>query len=163
MHTQYFHHPEINSIADLNARLHKLVQHTLHAYFQLDSDHRSAKLSYDHWSPREIIGHLTDSARYNLMRFTEIPLESSPYVIKVYDQVNLVKIFNYQHQDDAALLQFWQNLNLQISRIISQLTPEELGKKVSLGEESFTLSYIIFDYVGHLEHHLEQIFGQMEF
>lgn len=162
MKTHYFHFQGIDTLPLLVKRLSALITYTQRAYFLLDPDERGTKLNYDHWSPREIIGHLCDSARYNLMRFSEAQYVPGPYTISIYNQVELVKIMDYQNQDDASLLSFWAGLNHQLAFVISHMRADELSKNVSIQDETATLEYIIYDYVGHLQHHLEQIFGQLD-
>ena len=162
MKTHYFHFQDINSLPLLVKRLTDLITYTQRAYFLLDPDERSTKLNYDHWSPREIIGHLCDSARYNLMRFSEAQYMTTPYPASTYNQVELVKIMDYQNQDDNSLLTFWAGLNHQITLVINRMSPEDLSKIITIQDENLTLEYIIYDYVGHLQHHLEQIFGQLD-
>ena len=162
MQTHYFHHTSIHTLDEACQLLDRLIKFATASYFLLDSDQRGARLNYDKWSPREIIGHLTDSARYNLMRFTETVIHPSPYRSKSYNQVALVKIQDYQGQDDASLLQYWQLLNRQILQVIPQITAEDIDKSIQIEEEIHTLEYVIFDYIGHLQFHLEQIFGQID-
>lgn len=162
MKTHYFHFQDIDSLPLLVKRLMALITYTQSAYFLLDPDERGTKLSYDHWSPREIIGHLCDSARYNLMRFTEAQYVSAPYAMPVYNRVELVKILNYQNQDDSRLITFWAGLNHQLAMVLGHISADDLAKNVSTQDETTTLEYIIYDYVGHMQHHLEQIFGQLD-
>ncbi len=162
MQTHYFHNTSIHTLEEACQLLDRLIKFASTSYFLLDSDQRGARLNYDKWSPREIIGHLTDSARYNLVRFTETAIHTSPYISNGYNQVALVKIQDYQGQDDANLLQYWQLLNQQILRVIPHLSKEDLSKSIQIQDEIFTLDYVIFDYIGHLQFHLEQIFGQID-
>ena len=47
------------------------------------------------WSKKEILGHLVDSGVNNLQRFTEIQFHPKPYVLRNYNQDELVKINDY--------------------------------------------------------------------
>src|SRR6202012_2728922 len=65
----------------------------------------------DKWSRKEILGHLVDSAIYNLTRFTRTPGSPSPYVLQSYPQVELVRINHYQEVPIGHLLTLWEGLN----------------------------------------------------
>ena len=84
-------------------------------------------------------------------------LESSPYILKGYDQNNLVLLMDYQNQNDKNLIAFWELLNTYISAVIRNIKTKDLERMVIIRGESFSLAYIVFDYVGHLRHHLEDL------
>ncbi|MEZ4884113.1 MAG: GNAT family N-acetyltransferase [Chitinophagales bacterium] len=115
------------------------------------------------WSKKEILGHLVDSAQNNLRRFVEIQYSAEPYQIQGYAQDDCVRINAYQQMPIQAVMQLWLNINQQIVRIWKQMPPEKLPLKVwnTDGSES-TLQWWISDYVRHLEHHLHQIFDDIE-
>ncbi len=157
MKTHYFKEDNITSTDQLSDLLDRWVMEGKNTYQNLTKEERSFKPFPDVWSPREIIGHLIDSARYNLMRFSEVLLESSPYLLKVYDPDNLVLLFDYQNQNDKNLIPFWEQLNLQISGIIRNVKTADLERLVIIQGEVYSLAYIMFDYVGHLGHHLAEL------
>ncbi|MBK8852303.1 MAG: DinB family protein [Saprospiraceae bacterium] len=159
MKTYYFNEENIASTDQLSDLLDSWVIEGKNTYRNLTEEDRSFKPSPEVWSPREIIGHLIDSARYNLMRFSEIPLETSPYMLKVYDPDNLVLLFDYQNQNDKNLITFWEQLNLQISGLIRNVKTADLERLVIIQGEVFSLAYIMYDYVGHLGHHLAELKG----
>lgn len=120
------------------------------------------------WSPREIVGHLIDSASNNHGRFVRGALEES-LVFAPYDQEGWVTLQRYQDQGWAALLERWAAFNEQVALSIESLDESTLTR--SRGEHNFdriawktiaaneptTLAYFIRDYIGHLRHHLAQI------
>ena len=113
------------------------------------------------WSKQEILGHLIDSAINNLQRFTEIQFSPRPYKVINYDQVNLVLVNDYQHQQLDQLLNLWQAINRQIVFVVRRLRPEELEYIVDPQYENKELKnfgWLICDYVAHMEHHFRQIF-----
>lgn len=116
------------------------------------------KQNDDKWSKKEIVGHLIDSARYNLQRFTEIYFSEEPYQLTSYNQVKLVKINNYQQVSSNRLIALWFELNSQIAEVISRLPEEVWNYPVLLvNGELKDLRFIVNDYIRHLEHHLHQI------
>ena len=113
----------------------------------------------DKWSRKEILGHLVDSATYNLVRFTRTPLSPSPYAMQSYPQVELVRINHYQDVPIGHLLTLWEGLNRQILLVVERLTVEQLALTVQRADgATFTLGWLFSDYVAHLEHHLAQIY-----
>jgi len=115
------------------------------------------------WSTQEILGHLIDSAVNNLKRFTEIQFLSQPYTVISYMQNELVIVNDYQNLPLLHLLDLWQVLNRQIVLVVRNIPIEKLDYPVDPQYESRemkTLSWIICDYVAHMEHHFRQIFPE---
>jgi hypothetical protein len=135
------------------------------------TDEASAKpRSEGKWSPKQIIGHLIDSAANNHQRFVRSQF-SDDLVFSGYEQENWVNVQNYQGKDWQELLQLWRLYNLHIAHLMS-LVPEETRLKLrhkhnlhqiaseNLREdEPVTLDWFMRDYVDHLKKHLSQILG----
>jgi hypothetical protein len=110
------------------------------------------------WSKKEVLGHLVDSAIHNLVRFTEINYLEKPYRHRPYNQIDLVKLNQYQTKEINELTQLWFSLNKQILRIMKSVDEEALDYKIILSDESvIDLRFLMTDYVEHLEHHINQI------
>jgi len=122
------------------------------------------------WSPREIIGHLVDSATNNYGRFVRGQLQDD-LVFPGYAQDDWVRIGRYRDAPWEELVTLWRTVNLQIARVMEG-TPEDvrrrprerhdlaaIGVVLSPGEAA-TLEHVMKDYVGHLHHHLRQIFPE---
>ena len=120
------------------------------------------------WSPREIVGHLIDSASNNHGRFVRGALEES-LVFAPYEQEAWVALQRYQEQEWGALLARWAAFNEQVAVSIESIPETTLTRpraghnfdriawKTIAASESTTLEYFIRDYIGHLRHHLAQI------
>lgn len=113
--------------------------------------------SPEKWSKKEILGHLIDSARYNLQRFNEIPLAKETYKITSYPQAELVQQNDYQGVDLQELICLLQLMNKQICHSIEQISDEQLSIEIEAYGEKRNLEWLIDDYVIHLKHHLDQI------
>lgn len=122
------------------------------------------------WSPREVLGHLIDSASNNHGRFVRAQL-TDDFVFPGYAQDVWVRLQRYQDAPWPELVELWRLLNLQVARVIAAM-PEsvrtkprarhnlhEIAWKTVPESEPTTLEYFLRDYVGHLEHHLAQIPG----
>ena len=121
------------------------------------------------WSPREVIGHLIDSASNNHGRFVRAQLQDD-LVFAGYEQDDWVAIQRYQQREWADLVLLWQAFNHHIAHVMETAEPAVLTRprtKHNLDvlawqavspTQSTTLEYFMRDYVGHLKHHLGQIF-----
>ena len=121
------------------------------------------------WSPKQIIGHLIDSASNNHQRFVRAQFKDD-LVFPGYEQDEWVAAGNYQSAPWSEMVEFWRLYNLQIARVIETASLTErtkprarhnLDELASHGvpkDQATTLEYFMADYVWHLNHHLSQIF-----
>ena len=120
------------------------------------------------WSPREIIGHLVDSASNNHQRFVRAQFQDD-LIFAGYAQDDWVAVQRYQDAPWTELVQLWANFNRHLARVMAA-TPEalrmrrharhnlhELAWRPVPQSKAATLDYFMRDYVGHLKHHLSQI------
>lgn len=123
--------------------------------FSIDEDTLNEKVSPDKWSKKEIIGHLIDSATNNHQRFVRVQFEDKPQIS--YDQ-NKWNSYNFYHEiDRQQIFDFWTIYNRQLVELIKRIPDENLLLECIIGGSNFTLSFLINDYVEHLEHHLKQV------
>ena len=139
----------------------------LAAMVEMDSAVRRAP---GKWSPREIVGHLIDSASNNHQRFVRMR-ERDDLVVDGYDQDAWVAAQRYQDAPWLELVSLWRLYNRQLARVMSATpaadrdrprTRHNLDQRAFLSvpvEQPTTLGYFMSDYVDHLEHHLRQILG----
>ncbi len=131
----------------------------LEVYFSSQSDLEiSKKASPEKWSKKEILGHLVDSAIYNLIRFMEVQFKPLPFQIDTYDQDSLVKANKYQGSDSGKLLELWKAMNSRVIEIINNIDHSTAKHQILLpsGELSH-VKFLVDDYVVHLKHHVKQI------
>ena len=122
----------------------------------------------DHWSAKQIIGHLIDSAANNHARFVIGQLKDD-LVFPGYDQNGWVRTNHYQQRAWADLIQLWRAYNLHLHHLMTHAdqaklstpctlhTLQEIAFKTVPKAEPVTLQYLMKDYVDHLKHHLGQI------
>jgi len=127
----------------------------------------------DKWSPKEIIGHLIDSASNNHQRFVRAQLGSA-LVFQRYEQVEWVMKQRYNEEPWDQLIQLWKHYNLHLAHLISVIPEQTLTQLRPLHnldriafetvdkDQTTTLEYFVRDYVAHLKHHLAQILGDNE-
>lgn len=108
------------------------------------------------WSKQQIVGHLIDSASNNHHRFIRAQYEDEPTI--VYNQNNWNTLNGYETANRETLIQLLCSYNLHLLYLMQHIPDENLAKKCYTGNtESYTLVYLINDYVSHFEHHLTQI------
>jgi hypothetical protein len=152
------------SSIDIAAAMHQLEIHieTFPGKIKkFGSEELLKRPAQDKWSKQEILGHLVDSAINNLKRFTEIQFLPQPYTVISYSQNELVVVNDYQNLPLDHLLDLWGCLNKQIVFVVKNIPQEKLNYPVDPqydAKELKTLSWIICDYVAHMEHHFKQIF-----
>ena len=121
------------------------------------------------WSPKQIIGHLIDSASNNHQRFVRAQF-TDELVFPGYAQDEWVAAGNYAAAPWSELVEFWRLYNLQIARVMETASPavrtkprarhnlDEIASHAIPKDQATTLEYFMADYVWHLKHHLSQIF-----
>ena len=122
------------------------------------------------WSPKEIVGHLIDSASNNHQRFVRAQFRED-LVFAGYDQEAWVKAQRYQEAAWPALIELWRAYNLHLARVMAA-TPKavrlrqhdrhnfhQIAWQTVPEDAPATLDYFMRDYVDHLRHHLNQIFA----
>lgn len=123
----------------------------------------------DHWSSKQIIGHLIDSATNNHARFVLGQLKDD-LVFAGYDQNGWVRTNHYQQAPWTQLVDLWRAYNLHLHHVMAHASKEKMTTPCTLHtlqeiafntvpqSEAVTLEYLMKDYVDHLKHHLDQIF-----
>jgi DinB superfamily len=151
-------------------RLRDLVERATPGLRALSDDRSALAPAPGKWSPREVIGHLVDSATNNHRRFVDAQLHD-PLVFPGYDQEAWVRLQRYASAGWAELVTLWRSYNLHLARVMATM-PEEarlrrrsehnldaIAWRTVPADEPTTLDYLMRDYVDHLHHHLKQIFG----
>lgn len=146
-------------------RLKHVIEHFPIGLLKIKEEVLRTPIAPGKWSKKEILGHLIDSARVNLQRFLEAQHSPAPYIVQRYMQDELVKLNDYQNVPTLEIIQLWKSLNQQIANVFERVPEVELSKTVEIPHENRTkdLRFIMEDYVAHLEHHVKQILGSLDF
>jgi [ribosomal protein S5]-alanine N-acetyltransferase len=122
------------------------------------------------WSPKQVLGHLIDSANVNHERFLRA-LEIDDLVFPGYDQDAWVATQGYADRSWADLIDLWKTVNRHLAYVMSRVPLEErtrlrfhhsmdvIAFRSVSPEDPSTLDALMSDYIVHLEHHLTQILG----
>jgi len=125
----------------------------------LTADVRAAAQRRDSktWSPKEVLGHLIDSAANNHQRFVRAQ-QTDRLTLPGYDQNHWVASQGYQDADWLHLVSLWTHLNLHLADVIARIPPAKYAVSCVIGDsEPVTLELVIVDYLSHLKHHMAQI------
>ena len=127
----------------------------------------------DHWSAKQIIGHLIDSAANNHARFVLAQLKDD-LLFPGYEQDGWVRVQQYQQESWAQLIELWRAYNFHLAHVMScvprdklttpctQHSLQTIAFETVSEKEPVTLEYLMKDYVVHLKHHLDQIFDEAQ-
>jgi hypothetical protein len=118
------------------------------------------------WCVREIIGHLIDSACNNHRRFI-INQTAATLVIEPYDQNEWTSRQHYADRPAAELVGLWAAYNRHLANVIEAI-PDDVAMLVrgdvqldfpfiESRSTAATVTNLADDYLGHLQHHLQQI------
>lgn len=139
-------------------RLESLLQQLTNALTAYTNEDLSRRTKPEKWSKKEILGHLIDSGINNLQRFTEVQFKEKPYVVKTYNQNELVRVNNYQEAALKEIFVLLSSINHRIIEVMKFLTAESLEYEVIIeGKKKSDLKFLVVDYVDHFEHHVKQI------
>jgi DinB superfamily len=155
---------------DFIADFRQTIGHAAERLLQLSPTESATPRMAGKWSPKEIIGHLIDSAANNHQRFVRAQF-TDDLIFSGYEQEGWVRVQDYQGEPWAELVQLWKLYNQHILHLMTRV-PEETRLKLryqhnlhqiaseNLSEkEPVTLDWFMRDYVDHMKKHLGQILG----
>ena len=141
------------------ARLLHAVTNARPRLLALTEDESAARPAPGKWSPKEIIGHLIDSAANNHQRVVRAQQGITDLHAYRYAQEFWVQSQDYQASDWTNLVALWYAYNAHLAHVVARIRPEFGDTPLSVwGDEPVTLRFVAEDYVQHLQHHLGQIF-----
>ena len=137
--------------------LRKILTEVLPLLENVGDEPASTKPLPDKWSKKEILGHLIDSACNNQQKFVRTMAEPA-FEFVGYQQNHWVDSQKYNAANWNDLINLWEAYNLHLAHIIENVEPELLSNEITIENAgTFTLEFIMKDYVEHLKHHLSQI------
>ena len=158
----------IIQMLDYAVELREAVSRAERVLGEISDDASRSRPAPGKWCPREIIGHLIDSASNNHQRFVRAQFKED-LVFPGYDQDAWVSAQQYREAPWSELIELWRQFNLHIARVMESVPKDErirprarhnldeIAWTTLSRDEPATLDYFMRDYVGHLKHHLAQI------
>jgi DinB superfamily len=109
------------------------------------------------WTPKQIIGHLIDSASNNHQRFVRAQ-QAAELAFPPYAQDHWVACQHYADRPWDAIVSLWHAYNLHLAHVISNIPEDRRDVPCVIESASpVTLGFLAFDYGEHLRHHLAQV------
>jgi hypothetical protein len=111
------------------------------------------------WSPKQVLGHLIDSAANNHQRFVR-GQATDELRLPGYEQEHWVGSQRYDEREWTSLVELWAAYNRHLAHVISRIPEDRRDIPCRIGDNPpVTLSHVAIDYVAHLQHHLRQVFA----
>lgn len=158
---------------DYALELLSIVDRATPRLLEIDDTRSARRPAPGKWSPREIVGHLVDSASNNHQRFLRAQWQDD-LIFQGYAQDAWVEAQRYQDAPWRELVTLWEHFNRHLARVMAAVPPQvrirghvrhnlhELAWRPVPQSEAATLDYFMRDYVGHLSHHVVQILGPLD-
>jgi hypothetical protein len=109
------------------------------------------------WSPKQVLGHLVDSAANNHQRFVR-GQQPGDLHLPGYAQEHWVAVQHYDGRSWRELVELWSAYNRHLAHIMAHIPESARDTVCSIAPEPpVTLGFLATDYVDHLWHHLAQI------
>lgn len=137
--------------------LRAAVAHALPLLNKITDSEASIKPAPEKWSKKEILGHLIDSAGNNQQKFVRL-MEQEKLDFPGYAQNHWVDSQKYNAANWQDLIALWRAFNSHLAHVIENANSGLLQNQITISDAgTFTLEFIMQDYVEHLKHHLKQI------
>ncbi len=145
-------------LKETSERLLRAVAEAKERFAFLSENEWSEKQAPEKWSRKEVLGHLVDSAANNHLRFVQAQLAEDVYIGNAYEQNFFVSSQKYAEADTEELISLWYSYNRHLATVIFHINPDKLNVICHIGSyEPVPFSFVITDYMSHMEHHLAQI------
>jgi len=148
--------------------LRRAVAEALPVLRALDEAASSRAPAPGKWCPKELVGHLVDSASNNHQRFVRARFQDD-LVFVGYEQDDWIRAQDYRAAPWRELVELWRTFNLHLAHVIERIPPavaqrahtrhnlDQIAWRTVPAGQATTLAYFARDYVGHLRHHLASL------
>ena len=151
------------TVADVASELRILAVSFSNELLIAGNDAAARRPAAGKWSPKEVLGHLIDSAANNHQRFVRAQ-EANSLTFPGYEQNLWVSSQGYQDADWAHVIALWTHLNLHMADVIARIPPSKYAVPCTIGgDAAVPLEAIVVGYRNHLHHHIAQIRERLSF
>ena len=145
------------TVAETAAELRQVADSFSKELLAADARAAARRPAANTWSPKEVLGHLIDSAANNHQRFVRAQ-RTDALTLPGYEQDHWVASQGYQDADWPHLVTLWTHLNLHLADVMDRIPPAKYSVRCVIGDSSpIPLESIVIDYLDHLRHHMAQI------
>jgi DinB family protein len=142
---------------EIGAELRRTIDAAMPRLRQISEAQATEPCAAGKWSPKQVIGHLVDSASNNHQRFVRAQ-QASALSFPRYMQDAWVGLQHYNERSWDDVLALWHAYNLHLAHVISRIPESQRQVPCTIeSPEPVTLGYLASDYVVHLRHHLAQV------
>ncbi len=121
----------------------------------MDGPRLSNRLELGTWCPKEILGHLVDSAANNHQRFVRAALAGEELSFPGFVQDGWVSVQRWAEEDWDVIVDLWAALNRHLAHVLDGLPEAARSARCRIGDRpAVTLAALAEDYLRHLEQHL---------
>ena len=157
-------------MSEITIEFRKTIEATTPKLLRISESESQQARAAGKWSPKEILGHLIDSAANNHIRFVKAQFDDD-LIFPGYDQERWVSTQRYNAARWNELVELWRLYNSHLAHVVEGIPNEVLQKKRARHNlhriawqaipesEPTTLEYFVRDYVAHMKNHLRQILG----
>lgn len=141
-------------------RLARVLEKVPVRLMELGEEDASHQPSAGTWSPKEVLGHLIDSAANNHQRFVR-GMAAPQVELPKYDQLHWVESQRYAAARWADLVNLWLLYNRHLLHVLRGMPAEQRAHLCVVGDDApVSIAELARGYVEHLEHHLAQAFDR---
>lgn len=156
-------------MSQLGDQLRDLVRSALPLLLTLSRAQTESPTIDGHWSAKQVLGHLIDSAANNHPRFVRAQF-TDDLVFAGYDQEQWIRVQRYEESEWSELVELWKAYNLHLAHVVDGIpvpaltqprrvhSLDKIAWRPVAIDEPTTLQYLVEDYLGHLGEHLKQLF-----
>jgi DinB superfamily len=151
---------DTNSVAafpDVAADLRRTIDSALPVLQAMNEAEAERPRAPGKWCPKQVLGHLIDSAANNHQRFVR-GQQGTELVTPAYAQDQWVESQAYVARSWRDLTSLWHAYNHHLAHVIERIPPDRARVRCTIGaNQPVTLAFVADDYVAHMRHHLGQI------
>src|ERR1700730_15328386 len=149
---------EVTQMPEYVAELRQAIEHATPVLQEMSEERSRLRPQPDKWCPREVIGHLIDSASNNHQRFVRAQFQED-LVFSGYEQDAWVSVQRYRDAPWEDLITLWNSSTLHSAWLMDFFhkderdrpraghIPDELAWKLVPRAQAATLDYFMRDYV----------------